>query len=148
MGNIIQMKTKNSLGIDKLEFLDHNGNNVSEAESKRLHELIYKCVAERDSEFDFFTLIYINYDSVETLKEKTNNKPYVRVAEVSNAVEMQVVVDIVKTRDFFCIIEGRPDASINELQMDKYFTQFYCIGMRVNTELEKPFRLNIFYKPI
>jgi hypothetical protein len=76
MGNIIQMKTKNSLGIDKIEFLDHNGNSVSDVESKRLHELIYKCVAERDSEFDFFTLIHINYDSIETLKEKTNNKPF------------------------------------------------------------------------
>ena len=148
MSNIIRMKTKNSLGIDKLEFLDHNGNNINEAESKRLHELIYKCVAERDDEFDFFTLIHINYDSIETLKEKTNNKPYVRVAEVSNAVEMQVIVDVVKTRDFFCIVEGRPDASIQELQLDKYFTQFYCVGMRVNKELEKPFRLNIFYKPI
>ena len=148
MGNIIQMKTKNSLGIDKIEFLNHEGKEVDEKETKRLQELLYKCVAERDDEFDFFTLIHINYDSIETLKEKTNNKPYVRVAEVSNAVEMQVIVDVVKTRDFFCIVEGRLDASIQELQLDKYFTQFYCIGVRVNRELEKPFRLNIFYKPI
>lgn len=148
MGEIIQMKDKRNLGIEKIQFINKLGKIVDELEEKRLRDLIYNCVAEKDYEFDFYTLCHINYESVEILKEKTNNKPTVAVFDVSNAIEMQVVVDTIHTRDYFCILEGRPDASLQEIMMDKYFTQFYCVGIRVNTDLKKPFRLNIFYKPI